>query len=361
VGLVVPVPKAAAHLTGGPDVIPAPASVVDSSAASPPGASNNHQQAFDERQGVTLTAPLAVDNGSIPVGTVVDSHMIFLNVPDRAQGVSDFNKTWTFSKPVIGVMSDGNGALEVQSSAILGAAGTLYPQAPFGARGIEPAANSGRGAGGVNGDGYTIKGNAITVGMSVAQPGDWIRVITEGTITPAPTELTAEKATLSTAVSLSAVSARLTSNGSPVAGQTISFTASDGTPICTAVTNADGRASCTSASPLTAAIPILAGGYTATFAGTDRYVPSTGHGSVELLPAPAPTISPSPPAPPVPPVTPVPPPTPTPSESPSVLGITLPRTGSGTGMALVVGALLIILGAGALIAARVRARKTGAG
>jgi LPXTG-motif cell wall-anchored protein len=90
-------------------------------------------------------------------------------------------------------------------------------------------------------------------------------------------------------------------------------------------------------------------------------VPSTGHGSVELLPAPAPTISPSPPAPPVPPVTPVPPPTPTPSESPSVLGITLPRTGSGTGMALVVGALLIILGAGALIAARVRARKTGAG
>jgi hypothetical protein len=353
-GLVISVPKAGAHLTAGPDVIPAPPSVVDSNAANPPGATNNHQQGFDERQGVVLTAPLPVDNGTIPAGTVVDSHMIFLNVPDGAPGVTDLNKTWTFREPVIGVMSDSDGTLEVQSSATLGAPGTVYPQAPIGARGIDLASGSGdRGAGGVNREGYTVDGNTIVVGLSVAQPGDWIRVLTRST--PAPTTLTAEKATLSTALSLSAVSATLTSNGSPVAGQTITFTASDGTPICSSVTNAEGQASCTSASPLPAAIPILLGGYTATFAGTGQYMPSTGHGSIELLPTPAPTLSPSPPMPPVPP------PTPVPSESPSVLGITLPRTGSGTGMALVVAALLIVLGAGALGAARLRVRKTRAG
>ena len=144
-------------------------------------------------------------------------------------------------------------------------------------------------------------------------------------------------------------------------GQTITFKASDGTPICTAVTNADGRASCSSASPLTVAVPILAGGYTATFAGTDRYQPSAAHGAIEVLPTPAPTISPSPLVPPAPPAGPTPAPTPTPSESPSVLGITLPRTGSDTGVALVVGLLLIALGAGALAAARLRVRKTRAG
>ena len=356
-GLVIPVPKAGALLTAGPDVIPAPASVVDSSAATPPGASNNHQQAFDERQGVLLTAPLQVDNGTIPTGTLVDSHMIFLNVRDGAPGATDLNKTWTFREPVIGVMSDPNGALEAQSSATLGAPGTVYPQAPFNARAIELAPGSGdRGAGGVDREGYTINGNTIVVGMSVAQPGDWIRVLTRGT--PAPTTLTAEKATLSAALGLTAVSATLTSNGSPLAGQTITFTASDGTPICTAVTNAEGRASCTSASPLPVAIPILLGGYTATFAGTEQYMPSTAQGPIELLPGPAPTLSPSPPTPPVPPV---PSPSPVPTESPSVLGIMLPRTGSGTGMALVFAALLIVLGAGVLGAARLLVRKTRAG
>lgn len=48
---------------------------------------------------------------------------------------------------------------------LLGAPGTFYPGA-FPDRGLE--AN----------DSYLVSGNAITVNMNVAQPGDWIRVVT---------------------------------------------------------------------------------------------------------------------------------------------------------------------------------------
>lgn len=191
--LAAAVPTATAALTGGPDIIPAPASVVNSSAAG--GASNDHQQGFEERQGVLLEEDLAVDGGSIPAGTVVDSHMIFLNIPDTRPGtVSDFNRTWTFDGPVLGVMSDGDGALEVASSPLLGAAGTTYPATPFPARGMElGAGDPARGAGGVAGEGYTVNGSSIIVGMNVSQPGDWIRVIT---LTPACTGVTASQTTL---------------------------------------------------------------------------------------------------------------------------------------------------------------------
>ena len=63
-------------------------------------------------------------------------------------------------------MADFTGALEVASSPLLGAPGTVYPGAPFGARGMEGA------------DGYVVAGNTITVTMRVTQRGDWIRVIT---------------------------------------------------------------------------------------------------------------------------------------------------------------------------------------
>src|SRR5687767_13110713 len=43
------------------------------------GVTNSQQWGFNERQGVLLGFPLAVDNGSLAAGTVVDSHMIFLN------------------------------------------------------------------------------------------------------------------------------------------------------------------------------------------------------------------------------------------------------------------------------------------
>src|SRR5919199_1408920 len=128
--LVAGVPAATGALTGGPARISPPASVLDSSAAG--GATNDRQQGFDERQGVRLEQGLAVDGGTIPAGTVVDSHMIFLNIPDGATGPqADLNETWTFDGAVLGVMSDDAGALEVASSGLLGASGTSYPTSPF--------------------------------------------------------------------------------------------------------------------------------------------------------------------------------------------------------------------------------------
>ncbi len=156
--------QARAELIAGQDIIAAPASIVDD----PPGAVNTAQQAFNEQQGVTLPANLAVDGGFIPAGTVVDSHMIFLNT-DGPTEASDQGVLWTFDGPVLGVMSDGTGALEVASSALLGAVGTTYPAAPFPARGLEAGDPL---------DNYTVAANTITVGMHVTEPGDWIRVVT---------------------------------------------------------------------------------------------------------------------------------------------------------------------------------------
>jgi hypothetical protein len=163
--LAVFVGPAAAMLTSGPDIIGAPVSVIDDN----PGAENTQQQAFDERQGVLLAADLAVDGGSIAAGTWVDSHLIFLNTPGT-QNVSD-TATWTFSGPILGVMSDAGGNLEAASNALLGASGTTYPGS-FANRGLE------------SNDWYTVNGNQITVHMQVTEPGDWIRVTTQ--TVPAP-------------------------------------------------------------------------------------------------------------------------------------------------------------------------------
>ncbi len=160
--------QAKAQLIAGQDIIAAPASIIDD----PPGATNDHQQAFDERQCVKLTAPLDVDGGSIAAGTLVDSHMIFLNT-EGTTNVSDQNVAWTFDGAVLGVMSDVGGTLEAASSALLGAVGTTYPAA-FPARGLESDPL----------DNYTVAANAITVGMHVTEPGDWIRVVTASNCAP---------------------------------------------------------------------------------------------------------------------------------------------------------------------------------
>jgi opacity protein-like surface antigen len=159
---------AQAALVSGPDIIAAPAQVFDNAVT------NTHQQAFDEQQNVLLANALAVDGGSIAAGTVVSSHMIFLNIPTSLQSASD-TQTWAFDGLVLGVMSDANGALEAASNSILGASGTSYPGS-FASRGLE--AN----------DSYTISGNSIRVNMNVAQPGDWIRVVTAAAV-PEPGSL----------------------------------------------------------------------------------------------------------------------------------------------------------------------------
>lgn len=148
----------------GQNIIPAPASVVDDAVDG--GAENTNQEGFLEASDVTLASDLEVDGAAdIPAGTVVTSHMIFLNTPDSGV-TTDANVVWTFDGPILGVMSDKNGTLEDASNAELGAPGTVYPGG-FGARGMEGA------------DNYTINNDyQLRVTMLVAEPGDWIRVIT---------------------------------------------------------------------------------------------------------------------------------------------------------------------------------------
>ena len=133
-----------------------------------PGAENLFLQLFHERQGVILPAPVAVDDGIIPAGAVVDSHMIFLNTPGLTRVTDTW--TWVFEQPILGVMSDVNGMLEAASNSILGAPGTKYP-GEFFSRGFNSQE-----------DWYTVTGNSITVSMLVTEPGDWIRVVTRSDI-----------------------------------------------------------------------------------------------------------------------------------------------------------------------------------
>lgn len=134
---------------------------------------NTGMQGFDEAQGVVTTVAHLIDGGSIPAGTLVDSHMIFLN-SEGPTFISHQNVIWTFDAPIIGVMSDIGGTFEAASTFELGSPLTNYtvtgpgtgPAPPFFARGLEGA------------DSYIVAGNQITVNMSVTEPGDWIRVIT---------------------------------------------------------------------------------------------------------------------------------------------------------------------------------------
>lgn len=141
----------------GAQIIDAPASVIDDTAEA------SYLQAFDEAQGVLLTSDLAVDGGLILAGTVVNSHMVFLEVDGNAR--TSHGATFEFDGDVLGVMSDRNGNLEAASSALLGAAGTIYPAA-FSARGLE------------GNDSYSFIGSSISVDFTVTEPGDWIRVVT---------------------------------------------------------------------------------------------------------------------------------------------------------------------------------------
>jgi hypothetical protein len=140
-------------------IIAPPATLINSTAF------NTAQQGFDELQGVLLGAPVLIDGGgSIAAGTVVDSHMIFLNQQDGVPGTLSHIVTWTFSGTILGVMSQTNGGLEALSTPILGLPGTTY--ATFGNRGLE------------SNDDYTVLGNQITLDLRVTQPGDWVRVVT---------------------------------------------------------------------------------------------------------------------------------------------------------------------------------------
>ena len=145
---------------------------------------NSGMQGFDEAQGVLTTVAHQVDGGgSIAAGTLVDSHMIFLN-SDGGTLLTHYSVDWTFSNTILGVMSDSAGNLEAASTFELGAPGTNYtltfagsgPAAPFTARGMENVQDT-----------YSlIAPNILRVNMLVIEPGDWIRVVTA---VPEPTTM----------------------------------------------------------------------------------------------------------------------------------------------------------------------------
>lgn len=132
-------------------------------------------QGFNEAQGVLTTVAHGIDGpGSIPAGTRVDSHMIFLNSAGFT-ALSHLRVDWVFDGPILGVMSDIGGTREAASTFELGNPATNYtlvfagsgPAAPFLARGMEFA------------DSYTILNPyTLRVSMRVTEPGDWIRVVT---------------------------------------------------------------------------------------------------------------------------------------------------------------------------------------
>jgi len=177
------------NLGGAASIIAAPSDALDDLVT------NSGMQGFDEAQGVVTTVNHAVDGGGfIAAGTAVNSHMIFLNSAGGT-ALSHFNVVWTFDSMILGIMSDGSGLLEAASTFELGAAGTNYtvtgpgtgPAAPFPARGLE--GNNG-GVGPFPTDGYAILSPyTLRVGMSVTEPGDWIRVVTAATRVPEPAPL----------------------------------------------------------------------------------------------------------------------------------------------------------------------------
>lgn len=151
-----------------PAIIAAPTDILDDIVF------NTGMEGFNEASGVVTTVAHSIDGGgTIPIGTLVNSHMIFLNSAGSAS-LSHTDVVWTFDGAILGVMSNGNGSFEAASTFELGNPLTNYtvtfagsgPAAPFSNRGLESA------------DSYVVALNQITVNMSVTEPGDWIRVVT---------------------------------------------------------------------------------------------------------------------------------------------------------------------------------------
>ncbi len=178
-GAIVSVTGPLSTLGVAPSIIAGPGVIIDDTVTS------TAMQGFDELQDVILPVDLAVDSGMIKAGRKVSSHMIFINNPGT-ELLQHFEVVWTFADKIIGVMSDRPGKLEDASTPILGLPGTTYPLPMFKNRGLE--SNNGTG---IDGDGYSVADNVLTIGMQVTQPGDWVRVVTAPVPVPAALPLLA--------------------------------------------------------------------------------------------------------------------------------------------------------------------------
>lgn len=167
-----PAQSAILSVSEGGRTIDPPRSVVSGSRGF---ANSEYMLGFDERQNVLLSDNLYVDSGWIVAGTRVNSHTIFMNTPEN-QFLSLNRVKWTFENPILGVMSDRSGRLQVASSDLLGIPDTEYPMAPSAGRGMD------------NNNYFGITPSVLSVSMAGTESGDYIRVITEAESVPRSAE-----------------------------------------------------------------------------------------------------------------------------------------------------------------------------
>ena len=148
--------------------------------------SNTTMYAFDERQCVTLLAPLKVNitvagtyddkddltPGSIPAGTRVSSHLVQAD-RQSSVGIIDLEGTLTTNTKILGLIT-ANGSLS--NSDFLGAVGTVYP-----------TGSSGRAMQFDGGDSVVLDAGLLSVKIHAhnSQHADQVRVIT-GCAEPPP-------------------------------------------------------------------------------------------------------------------------------------------------------------------------------
>jgi hypothetical protein len=128
--------------------------------------------AFNERQNVLLGSSLTTDTGTIPAGTLVSSYFVAFNDPVGGPQ----STTVTFSTPVLGIVFE-DGSSGWAASDFLGLPSLIYQEGPAFCPncGYEP------------GETATFAGNMAFLNSNFSEPGDFARIITEGsTVTPEP-------------------------------------------------------------------------------------------------------------------------------------------------------------------------------
>lgn len=134
-------------------------------------------QGFNEQTGVSLLNNLTMENytaadTSAVLGTVVDSHMFFINQESgKPDPLVTTTAEFSFSETILGVITSLTGLDNTDS--IFGASGTTY-EAGFTARGLE------------GNDAVSFSGNTLTLTFAITQPGDWVRVITASSVPAVP-------------------------------------------------------------------------------------------------------------------------------------------------------------------------------
>lgn len=132
------------------------------------GTTNTEQQAFIERQKVTLDGDLDCSEGAAATGDVVNSYMIFFN-DDLTSPPTD-TKNWEFDEEILCVMYEHSGIKQVATDNDLGAVNTSYSGIQNAGRGLELSGDSQ--------DSITVNDTSIDLTMQDEGFGDWIRVVT---------------------------------------------------------------------------------------------------------------------------------------------------------------------------------------